>query len=65
VNEVNGYSTAAGVVVESLLVYLVLHSRMMNQVVGHAQRMASQMFEVQKGQLESSFRETYEAKLGE
>jgi predicted Holliday junction resolvase-like endonuclease len=55
----------AGLVVGSLLVYLALHSRMMNQVVGHSQRMAQQMFEQQKGQLESSFRETYEAKLGE
>jgi predicted Holliday junction resolvase-like endonuclease len=55
----------AGLVVGSLVVYAVLHSRMMNQVVGHAQRMAQQMFEQQKGQLESSFRETYEAKLNE
>jgi predicted Holliday junction resolvase-like endonuclease len=55
----------AGLVVGSLLVYLVLHSRMMNQVVVHSQRMAQQMFEKQKEQLESSFRETYEAKLGE
>jgi predicted Holliday junction resolvase-like endonuclease len=55
----------AGLVVGSLVVYAVLRSRMMNQVVGHAQRMAQQMFEQQKRQLESSFRETYEAKLGE
>jgi predicted Holliday junction resolvase-like endonuclease len=55
----------AGLVVGSLVVYAMLHSRMMNQVVGHAQRMAQQMFDQQKGQLESSFRETYKAKLGE
>jgi predicted Holliday junction resolvase-like endonuclease len=55
----------AGLVVGSLLVYAVLHSRMTDQVVVHSQRMAQQMFEQQRGQLESSFRETYEAKLGE
>jgi predicted Holliday junction resolvase-like endonuclease len=55
----------AGLVVGSLVVYAVLHFRMMNQVVVHSQRMAQQMFEQQKGQLEGSFRETYEAKLGE
>jgi predicted Holliday junction resolvase-like endonuclease len=55
----------AGLVVGSLLVYAVLHSRMMYQVVGHAQRMASQMFESQKSQLDASIRQAYEAKLGE
>lgn len=55
----------AGLVVGSLVVYAVLHSRMMNQVMGHAQRMASQMFESQKSQLEISIRQTYEAKLNE
>jgi predicted Holliday junction resolvase-like endonuclease len=55
----------AGLVVGSLLVYAVLHSRMMGQAMSHAQRMASQLFEEQKGQLEGSFRGEYEAKLGE
>ena len=45
--------------------YLVLHSRMMGQAMGNAQRMASQMFESQKSQLDTSIRQTYEAKLGE
>ena len=60
-NEVNDYSTAAGVVVGSVLVWAVLRSRMMSQVVVHSQR----MFEQQRSQLEPSFREAYEAKLGE
>ncbi|MDG6920900.1 MAG: hypothetical protein JRN59_05165 [Nitrososphaerota archaeon] len=55
----------AGLVAGSLLVYLVLHSRMMGQAMGNAQRMASQMFESQKSQLDTSIRQTYEAKLGE
>ena len=55
----------AGLVAGSLLVYLVLHSRMMGQAMGNAQRMASQMFESQKSQLDASMRQTYEAKLGE
>ncbi|MDG6982309.1 MAG: hypothetical protein JRM74_02525 [Nitrososphaerota archaeon] len=55
----------AGAVIGSLVVYLVLRSRVSGLAFGQAQRMASQMFEQQKGQLESSFRETYEAKLGE
>ena len=38
---------------------------MASQAVGHAQRMSGQMFEQQKGQLDASFREAYEAKLGE
>jgi predicted Holliday junction resolvase-like endonuclease len=61
VNEVNGYSTAAGMVVGSLLVWALLRSRMMSQVVVHSQR----MFEQQLSQMKASFRETYEAKLGE
>jgi predicted Holliday junction resolvase-like endonuclease len=55
----------AGLVVGSLVVYAVLHSRTMNQVVGHAQAMAQQMFESQKSQLEQTIRQTYEAKLNE
>ena len=55
----------AGLVAGSLLVYLVLHSRMMGQAMGNAQRLASQMFESQKLQLDTSIRQTYEAKLGE
>ncbi|MDG6953945.1 MAG: hypothetical protein JRN33_03035 [Nitrososphaerota archaeon] len=55
----------AGLVVGSLLVYLVLHSRMTGQAMGNAQRMASQMFESQKSQLDTSIRQAYEAKLGE
>ena len=55
----------AGLVVGSLLVYLVLHSRMMGQAMSSAQRMASQMFESQKLQLDTSIRQTYEARLGE
>ena len=55
----------AGLVAGSLLVYLVLHSRMMGQAMGNAQRMATQMFESQKSQLDTSIRQTYEAKLGE
>ncbi|MDG7008384.1 MAG: hypothetical protein JRN06_09120 [Nitrososphaerota archaeon] len=60
-NEVNDYSTAAGVVVGFVLVWAVLRSRMMSQVVVHSQR----MFEQQRSQLEASFREVYESKLGE
>jgi predicted Holliday junction resolvase-like endonuclease len=63
-----GYELLAllgGLVVGSLLVYAALHSRMMDLVVGHAQRMAAQMFESQKSQLDASIRQTYEAKLGE
>ena len=60
--EVDGVpALAAGLAVGSLVVYAMLHSRMTPQAVGHAQ----QVFEQQKGQLEASFRETYEAKLGE
>ena len=55
----------AGLVVGSLVVYAVLHSRMTSQVLVHSQKVAQQMFESQKSQLESSFRETYEAKLNE
>jgi predicted Holliday junction resolvase-like endonuclease len=55
----------AGLVVGSLLVYAVLHSRMTGQAMSHAQRMASQMLESQKSQLDASIRQTYEAKLGE
>ena len=55
----------AGLVVGSLVVYAVLHSRMTSQVLVHSQRVAQQMFESQKSQLEASFRETYEAKLNE
>ena len=55
----------AGLVAGSLLVYLALHSRMMGQAMGNAQRMVSQMFESQKSQLDMSIRQTYEAKLGE
>lgn len=55
----------AGLVAGSLLVYLVLHSRMTGQAMGNAQRMASQMFESQKSQLDTSIRQTYEARLGE
>lgn len=60
-NEVNDYSTAAGVVVGFVLVWAVLRFRMMSQVVVHSQR----MFEQQRSQLEASFREVYESKLGE
>lgn len=60
-NEVNGYSTAAGAVVGSVLIWAVLRFRMMSQVVVHSQR----MFEQQRSQLEASFREVYESKLGE
>ena len=55
----------AGLLVGSLIVYVALRSHFSGQVFGQAQRMAQQMFESQKGQLEASFRETYEAKLGE
>ena len=55
----------AGLVVGSLVVYAVLHSRMTSQVLVHSQKVAQQMFESQKSQLESSFRETYEEKLNE
>ncbi|MDG6950034.1 MAG: hypothetical protein JRM77_09375 [Nitrososphaerota archaeon] len=39
----------AGLVVGSLVVYAVLHSRMTSQVLVHSQRMAQRMFESQKG----------------
>ena len=55
----------AGLVAGSLLVYLVLHSRMIGQAMSSAQRMALQMFESQRSQLDTSIRQTYEAKLGE
>ena len=55
----------AGLVVGSLMVYLVLHLRMTGQAATQAQRMASQMFDQQKGQLDASIRQVYEAKLGE
>ena len=55
----------AGLVVGSLMVYLVLHLRMTGQAATQAQRMASQMFEQQKGQLDASIRQVYEARLGE
>lgn len=51
----------ASLVVGSLLIYAVLYSRMTNKVVGHARRMLMH----QKGQLEASFMEAYEAKLEE
>ena len=55
----------AGLVVGSLIVYVALRSHFSGQVFGQAQMMASQMFESQKEQLEASFRDVYEAKLGE
>ena len=55
----------AGLAAGSLLVCLVLHPRMTGQAMGNAQRMASQMFESQKTQLDTSIRQTYEARLGE
>jgi predicted Holliday junction resolvase-like endonuclease len=55
----------AGLVAGSFVVYLALRSHFAGQAVSQAQRMASQMFESQKSQLEASFREAYEAKLGE
>lgn len=55
----------AGLAIGSLVVYLALRSRVSGLAFGQAQRMALQMFESQKSQLESSFRETYEARLNE
>ncbi len=55
----------AGLVAGSLLVYLVLHSRMTGQAMSNAERIASQMFESQRSQLDASIRQTYEARLGE
>ena len=55
----------AGLVAGSLLVYFMLHSWMTGQAVSNAQRVASQMFESQKSQLDTSIRQTYETKLGE
>jgi predicted Holliday junction resolvase-like endonuclease len=55
----------AGLVAGSFAVYLALRSHFTGQAVSQAQRMASQMFESQRSQLEASFREAYEAKLGE
>ena len=40
----------AGLVVGSLVVYAVLHSRMTSQVLVRSQRMAQRLFESQKGQ---------------
>lgn len=54
-----------GLFVGSLVVYVALRSHFVGQVFGQAQRMASQMFEQQKSQLEGSFRSEYEAKMGE
>jgi predicted Holliday junction resolvase-like endonuclease len=55
----------AGLVAGSFVVYLALCSHFAGQAVSQAQRMAQQMFESQKSQLGASFREAYEAKLGE
>jgi hypothetical protein len=55
----------AGLVVGSLVVYLALHSRMTGQVVVHSQRIAQQVFEAQKSQLEALIRQTCEARFGE
>ena len=55
----------AGLIVGSLVVYAALRSHFAGQVFGQAQRMASQMFEQQKSQLDASIKQTYEAKLGE
>lgn len=55
----------AGLIIGSFVVYLALRSRLASRVVSQAQAMALKMFESQKSQLEASFRETYEAKLGE
>ena len=54
-----------GLIVGSLVVYLLLRSHFVGKVVSQAQRMAAQIFEQQRSQLESSFRSEYEAKLGE
>ena len=59
------YALLAGLTVGALVVYFALRSRFANQVFGQARTIASQIFESQKSQLEASFRETYEAKLGE
>ena len=55
----------AGLVVGALVVYFTLRSHFASQVLGEAQRMGSEMLEAQRLLLETSFRETYEAKLGE
>jgi predicted Holliday junction resolvase-like endonuclease len=55
----------AGMIIGSFAVYLALRSHFAGQVVSQAQGMASQMFESQKGQLEVSIRQTYEARFGE
>ena len=55
----------AGMIIGSFAVYLALRSHFAGQAVSQAQGMASQMFESQKGRLEASIKETYEAKLGE
>ncbi|MDG6949256.1 MAG: hypothetical protein JRM77_05300 [Nitrososphaerota archaeon] len=54
-----------GMIIGSFAVYLALRSHFAGRVVSQAQGMASQMFESQKSQLEVSFRNEYEAKLGE
>ena len=54
-----------GLIIGSLIVYLALRSHFAGQAFGQAQRMALQMFEQQKSQLEASFKEAYEAKLNE
>ncbi len=59
------YALLAGLTVGALVVYLALRSHFASLVVAQVQGMASQMFESQKSQLEASFRQTYEAKLGE
>lgn len=52
-------------IIGSFAVYLALRSHFAGQVVSQAQGMASQMFETQKGQLEASIKETYEARFSE
>ena len=54
-----------GLIVGSLVVYLLLRSHFAGLVVAQAQRMAAQMFVQQKSELDASIRQTYEAKLGE
>jgi predicted Holliday junction resolvase-like endonuclease len=55
----------AGLFVGALVVYFTLRSHFASQVFGQAQRMGSQMFEAQRLRMETSFRETYDAKFGE
>jgi uncharacterized membrane-anchored protein YhcB (DUF1043 family) len=59
------YEVLLGTLVGLIIVYIAVRSHFTGRMVTQAQRMAMQMFEQQKSQLETSFRGACEARLGE